>query len=430
MLDIGAPDLRLVVVNLYPFAQTIARPDHLLQDAIEQIDIGGPTLLRSAAKNFSSITVLCDPQHYKEFITSLPHGGPDLHTRQKLAAHAFSHVASYDAHIANYMLQQLPPTSELPPALHLSLTRDLPLRYGENPHQRAALYQLDLPHSSYLNGLQTLQGKPLSYNNILDLDAAVSLTRALPQASPACTIVKHTNPAGCALGLDAHDAYSRALATDPTSAFGGIVALNRAITAPLAADLATRFFEVIAAPDIAPEAQEILQQKKNLRVIKTPEMLSSPTLLIKHTSAGTLVQTSDDQPDDEATWQVVTKAQPSPEQLDTLRFLWRVCRHTLSNAIVIGHHDKTFGVGAGQMSRVDATQIAVEKARANALPPDACLASDAFFPFPDAPLLAIQAGVSAIIQPGGSIRDQEVIDACDHHHVAMIFTHTRHFRHG
>jgi phosphoribosylaminoimidazolecarboxamide formyltransferase/IMP cyclohydrolase len=425
MRDHFIPDLRVLVVNLYPFAQTIAQAGVTEAEAVEQIDIGGPAMIRAAAKNFHHVTVLTTPDDYPALVESLPAGGPSLAQRRQLAARAFAHTSTYDAAITAYLGAE--PHDALPETLVEPLVRVAPLRYGENPHQRAALYRA--PAAAALGGLVQLHGKELSYNNIVDLDAALELVAELGEAA-GCAIIKHTNPAGCAQGDTLEAAYEAALACDPTSAFGGVVALNQPISAALAARLSDHFYEIIAAPSFDADALALLQAKKNLRLMVVPPALTAPARQIRWTSMGALVQTADPKIGGQDGWRVVTKVAPDAAQQAALAFLWRVCKHVKSNAIVIGRERRTLGVGAGQMSRVDSVRIAVEKARAAGLEPGAALASDAFFPFPDGPQLAIDAGVRAIIQPGGSVRDQEVIDACDAHGVAMIFTGERHFRHG
>jgi phosphoribosylaminoimidazolecarboxamide formyltransferase/IMP cyclohydrolase len=426
MRDHFIADIRVLVVNLYPFAQTVAAgaDEH---EVIEQIDIGGPAMLRAASKNYHHVSALCDPADYGAFITSLTQGGPDLMQRRSLAARAFAHIAAYDAAIASYLtsIQQ----EYFPPVITTTIIKQQTLRYGENPHQQAALYKgYGEPD---LGGMTQIQGKELSYNNIIDLDAAVQLVHEVSKPGlAACAIIKHTNPAGCARQADALAAYEAALACDPTSAYGGIVAFDRAVDEALAKRISEHFYEIIAAPSFSEAALAVLTAKKSLRLITLPAQLALPPRTSRQTVCGELVQTPDPVIADEQGWRVVTKAQPTAAQREALGFLWRVCKHVKSNAIVIGDTGRTLGVGAGQMSRVDAVRLAVEEARANGLAPGACLASDAFFPFVDGPKLAMEAGVGAIIQPGGSVRDQEIIDACDTAGVAMIFTDTRHFRHG
>lgn len=418
------PDIRVVAVNLYPFRETIAKEGATFQDAIENIDIGGPTLLRASAKNHESITVVVDSADYDRVADAVAADEVDAALRRELALKAFSHTSAYDSAIVAYLQEQIEGAESLPTRMGLELTKNQDLRYGENPHQQAALYtregELDF------GGIDKLHGKALSYNNIVDLDAALELVREFDE--PGCAIIKHTNPAGCALGDDLEDAYDRALACDSMSAFGGIVALNRRVDASLAEKLDDHFFEIVAAPAYDEDALEVLTRKKNLRILVVPEDLSGPAHAVRATALGYLVQETDPRIErDFAEMEVPTQRKPTDEELAAMGFMWKVCKHVKSNAIVIGMGTRTVGVGAGQMSRVDAVELAVKKAR-EALD-GAVLASDAFFPFRDGVDAAAAAGVRAIIQPGGSRRDQEVIDACDEHGIAMIFTGNRHFRH-
>lgn len=414
----------VVVVNLYPFRETIARPDVTLDAAVEQIDIGGPAMVRAAAKNFASVTIVTSPADYAAVAEAIEAGGPSLELRQRLAIDAYRHTAAYDAAIATW-LGAHGKNEDLAPWRATVLRRDEVLRYGENPHQSAALYQAE--GAPALNGARVLQGKALSYNNIVDVDAAVGLV--LEFTAPTAVVVKHTNP--CGTGTSAAgivEAWKLALAADPVSAFGGIVALNRPVDAALATELSGIFLEVIAAPTFTPEAIEILAKKTALRLLETENLAPAPTVIERQTLFGTLAQTADlplDQLSED--FRVVTTAQPTVEQAAALHFLWRICKHVKSNAIIIGDNNRTFGVGAGQMSRIDSVRIAAEKA--GELAHGACLASDAFFPFRDGLDAAAAAGVKAIIQPGGSKRDDEVIAAANEHGIAMVFTNARHFRH-
>lgn len=413
----------VVAVNLYPFQDTIARPGVTEAEAVEQIDIGGPTMVRAAAKNFRDVVVVVSPDDYGHVAEALAAGDVAEAFRRELALRAFRHTATYDAAIATWLAEQSG-EGALPTERHAPLVKVSDLRYGENPHQSAALYRAagDAP----LAGARVLQGKALSYNNIIDLDGAVDAVLEFDE--PACVIVKHTNPCGTGRdGASLHVAYERALSGDPVSAFGGIVALNRPVDAELAQTLAGRFYEIVAAPAFDDEALGIFAAKKNLRVIVLPEDLGA-SVRPRHTLFGTLVQESDARIDalDEA-WTVVTERAPSADEETALRFLWRVCKHVKSNAIVVGDHERTYGVGAGQMSRVDAVRIAVEKST-GALA-GAALASDAFFPFRDGVDVAAAAGIRAVVQPGGSKRDEEVIAACNEHGIAMVVTGNRHFKH-
>lgn len=431
MAEHGIPDISLVVVNLYPFEQTIAADGVTLTEAVEQIDIGGPAMIRAAAKNFASVAVVVDPSAYDAVTDELARYGEVRATRRaELALEAFAHTASYDAAIVEYLAAQASANAKaqgepsLPASTHGPLTRTMTLRYGENPHQQAALYH---EHGARaLGGIEQLHGKALSYNNIVDLDAALELVREFDE--PACAIIKHTNPAGCARADTLRHAYSRALACDSLSAFGGIVSLNRVVDAELAQLLHAHFFEIIAAPQFDADALEILTAKKNLRLMRLPDVLTSPAVSTRQTLLGTLCQQIDPRVDvDFERWSVPTERAPTAQERRDLAFAWCVCKHVKSNAIVLARDGATLGVGAGQMSRVDSVRIAVEKAASDAA--GAVLASDAFFPFRDGPDVAAAAGITALIQPGGSRRDQEVIDACNEHGVAMVFTGTRHFRH-
>ncbi|MCS6816804.1 MAG: bifunctional phosphoribosylaminoimidazolecarboxamide formyltransferase/IMP cyclohydrolase [Blastocatellia bacterium] len=437
----GLPLIDLVVVNLYPFAQTVARNEVTLTEALEEIDIGGPTLIRAAAKNFHDVAVLVDPADYAPFLEELhAQGSVSLATRLRLAQKAFAHVAEYDAAIADFFANRLSagedgvriePETETPLRLAVTLYRQQGLRYGENPHQKAALYRLPEDEPGVATARQ-LQGKDLSFNNYLDLDAAWALVTEFSE--PACAIIKHTNPCGVATGETPAAAYRKALATDPVSAFGGIVGFNRPVTVEAAQALVELFLEAVIAPGYEPEALAILAQKKNLRVMlmelplhgASPERRWSPYDL-KRISGGLLLQTRDRLSWDPSTLRVVTRREPTTEEMEALRFAWIVCKHVKSNAIVLARPDQLIGVGAGQMSRVDSVKLAAMKA---ILPTEgSVLASDAFFPFRDGIDEAARHGVRAIIQPGGSIRDSEVIRAADEHGLAMVFTGIRHFKH-
>ncbi|GBC82605.1 Bifunctional purine biosynthesis protein PurH [bacterium HR10] len=435
----GLPLIDLVVVNLYPFVQTAARSEVTLTDAIENIDIGGPTLIRAAAKNFRDVAVIVDPSDYEPFLEELrAHGGVSLATRLRLAQKAFAHVAEYDAAIADFFANRLRLTDEevrvesepeLPTCLTLRLQQQEPLRYGENPHQKAALYRIPQDEPGVAAARQ-LQGKELSFNNYLDLDAAWALVTEFSE--PACVIIKHTNPCGAATGETPAAAYRKALATDPVSAFGGIVGFNRPVDEETAHALAELFLEAIIAPGYEPEALTVLSRKKNLRVMLMERASADGNgrwsgYDLKRIRGGILLQTRDRIGWESTTLRVVTRREPTNEELKALRFAWVVCKHVKSNAIVLARPGQLVGVGAGQMSRVDAVKLAAMKA---ILPIEgAVLASDAFFPFRDGVDEAARHGVRAIIQPGGSIRDAEVIAAADEHGLAMVFTGVRHFKH-
>jgi phosphoribosylaminoimidazolecarboxamide formyltransferase/IMP cyclohydrolase len=416
----------LVAVNLYPFRETAARPDTSFEQAIEQIDIGGPSMLRSAAKNHEDVIVVVDPDDYPAVIAALTPGGltpgasPGF--RRDLATKVFAHTAGYDAAIHDYLARG---TDELPPTLSLLLARQQGLRYGENPHQRAALYACDEPG---IRDLRQLHGKELSFNNLLDLDAAV-MAVALWTDRPACAIIKHTTPCGIALGRNANDAYERALATDRTSAFGSVIAFNVDVDREAAVAMRDLFVEVVVAPRFDDAALATLREKKNLRVVTLPFPPLATGWDFKRLRGGFLVQDRF-RPAGEAGWKVVTRRAPDEAQWRDLRFAWAAVGAVKSNAILLARAEAAIGIGGGQMSRVDASFLAVHKARQQGHDPaGAVLASDAFFPFPDGVEEAARAGVRAIIQPGGSVKDPEVIAAADQHDMAMVLTGTRQFRH-
>ncbi|HLT90257.1 MAG TPA: bifunctional phosphoribosylaminoimidazolecarboxamide formyltransferase/IMP cyclohydrolase [Woeseiaceae bacterium] len=426
----GIEPIDLLVVNLYPFEETVARKDASFADAIENIDIGGPAMIRAAAKNHASVAVVVDPADYDDVLARLEAGGLDDEYRRRLAARAFAHTAAYDTAITRY-LSAAAGEDVLGERFLWSGTRISSLRYGENPHQRAAFYRDAHPAAGSLAAARQLQGKDLSYNNIADADAALECVRQFQE--PACVIVKHANPCGVALRDTLLAAYERAFATDPTSAFGGIIAFNRPLDAATArAVLERQFVEVIVAPEIEAEAREALQAKPNVRVLETgtPDDSPAPALELKKVSGGLLVQDADAGTISEQDLRVVTRVAPSPEQVRDLMFAWRVAKHVKSNAIVFCRETATIGVGAGQMSRVYSTRIAAIKAADEGLAvAGSVMASDAFFPFRDGIDAAAEHGIAAVIQPGGSVRDEEVIAAADEHGIAMVFTGMRHFRH-
>lgn len=422
----------LVAVNLYPFAETVAQPGTTLAEAIEQIDIGGVALLRAAAKNFAYVAVVSDPADYATVLAELREQGDlPLIMRQRLALKAFRHTASYDAAISNYLASCFE-VATFPATLHLSLTKLADLRYGENPHQQAALYSLGVPpflspnsgRASPLGG-NLLQGKALSYNNILDLDAAWRVVSDF--TAPTLAIIKHGNPCGVASDSNLAEAFRAALASDPVSAFGGIIAVNRPFDGELALALGDLFVEAIAAPTFTAAAREVLAQRPNCRLLEMSEQGSWEAWEMRSVRGGLLVQEEDAAVEHEVNWRVVTEREPTAEEWDALRFAWKVVKHVKSNAIVLARGSATVGVGAGQMSRVDAVRLAVAKAGERAH--GAVLASDAFFPFPDGVEEAARAGVTAIVQPGGSVGDAGVIEAANAHGLAMLFTGVRHFRH-
>jgi phosphoribosylaminoimidazolecarboxamide formyltransferase/IMP cyclohydrolase len=409
----------LVVVNLYPFEQTIAKPGVTLAEAVEQIDIGGPAMLRASSKNFAHLAVLCDPAQYDEYLQELRqnNGVASLEFRQKAALKGFSHTASYDRAIASYLAEAQQYT--------LSGTQLQSLRYGENPHQPAAWYQTGTTPTGWTTATK-LQGKELSYNNLVDLEAARRIIAEFTD-TPAATIIKHTNPCGTALGNTISEAYQKAFNADSTSAFGGIVALNRPIDAATASELIKTFLECVVAPSCDAEAQEILGKKSNVRVLTLPDLSSGPKDTVKAIAGGFLVQASDDVIADTSQWQIVTERQPTESELAELLFAWKVCKHVKSNAIVVTSDRTTLGVGAGQMNRVGSVKIALEQAGEKAK--GAILASDGFFPFDDSVRTAAAAGITAIVQPGGSLRDKDSIKAANELGLLMVLTGVRHFLH-
>jgi phosphoribosylaminoimidazolecarboxamide formyltransferase / IMP cyclohydrolase len=439
LLEHGITRIDLVAANLYPFRETVARPDTTLAQALEQIDIGGPSLLRSAAKNHGAVIVVVDPDDYPGVVAALKGGGGaggtgDLPAdeRRRLAAKVFAHTAAYDAAILGYLTRS---DEALPAALPIVLERRQGLRYGENPHQRAALYATDEPDG--IRALRQLHGKELSFNNLLDVDAAVA-TLAPWRDRAACAIIKHTTPCGIALGRTPAEAYARALATDETSAFGSVIAFSTGADRAAAEAMRELFVEVVIAPRFADDALAVFREKKNIRVVELPPPPpppprgDRPSLDFKRIRGGFLVQERF-QPGvalDDKGWKVVTRRPPTADEWRDLRFAWAAVGSVKSNGILLARDEATIGIGAGQMSRVDSAFLAVYKARRQGHDPrGAVLASDAFFPFRDGVDEAAEAGLSAIIQPGGSVRDEEVIRAADEHGVAMVLTGVRQFRH-
>ncbi len=426
------PTIDMVVVNLYPFAQAVAKPGCTLAEAIENIDIGGPSLLRAAAKNYADVAAVADPSDYAAVLSELESsdGALSLHTRYNLARKAFSHTAAYDSAVSNYLtaVDLEGGVAQFPQRLNLNFAKVQDLRYGENPHQRAAFYRdLRRIHGALSNCVQR-QGKELSYNNIADADAAWECVKTFDQA--ACVIVKHANPCGAAISTDLLDAYRRAFSTDPTSAFGGILAFNRELDAPTAAALIEQFAEVVVAPAVSDEAASVLATKTSLRVLTVPAEADGSDLDYKRVGGGLLVQTPDILNITASDLKTVTSLQPTDRQLQDLLFAWRVAKFVKSNAIVFCLDGMTVGVGAGQMSRVDSARIASIKAQNAGLTlAGSAVASDAFFPFRDGLDVVVKAGARAVIQPGGSVRDDEVIAAANEHGIAMVFTGVRHFRH-
>jgi phosphoribosylaminoimidazolecarboxamide formyltransferase/IMP cyclohydrolase len=432
----------MMVVNLYPFIKTVARGNTTLDEALEQIDIGGVALLRAAAKNFEHVIVLVRPQDYEMVMLEWREKGEvSFDTRRRLAAIAFQHTASYDSAIADYLRAQSAEPQYFPEDLTLSLRRIQKLRYGENPHQQAAFYSWHEPSSETnrpsLARAEVLHGKELSYNNLLDLDAALASVQSF--SAPTLAIIKHTNPCGLACDDNLVDAYNKAHAGDPISAFGGIIGCNRPIDADTAREINHLFYEAVIAPEFTPEALEILRQKKNIRLLATHSPVESgglngthsahsgKQLEVRSISGGLLLQTSDTWGEQETTYRVVTEREPTLEEVTDLMFAWKVVKHVKSNAIVLARKLAVLGVGAGQMNRVASVQLALEKAGERAR--GSVMASDAYFPFADSVEAAAKSGITAVIQPGGSVRDEETIRAANHYAIAMIFTDQRHFRH-
>jgi phosphoribosylaminoimidazolecarboxamide formyltransferase / IMP cyclohydrolase len=434
MRDHDIEPIDLLAVNLYPFAATVARADCSYDDAVENIDIGGPAMVRAAAKNHASVTVVVDPGDYRHLLDELAanQGSTNVAMRQRLSAKAFAHTAQYDAMVSAYFTGAIggeAPT--FPDDLNLSFRKHLALRYGENPHQQAAFYRDPRAIGASVATASQIQGKELSFNNIADSDTALECVRQFD--NPACVIVKHANPCGVALGATIADAYADAYRTDPTSAFGGIIAFNRELDAATTrAILERQFVEVILAPAIAKEARALLAAKDNVRVLEVGDLVKPIAQLLEYKSVagGLLVQTRDDGVVQAHELRVVTQRRPDPAELDDLLFAWRVAKYVKSNAIVCVKGLTTLGVGAGQMSRVVSSQIAAMKAKDAGLSlQSASIASDAFFPFRDGLDVVAEFGIKSVIQPGGSMRDAEVIAAADEHGIAMVFTGMRHFRH-
>jgi phosphoribosylaminoimidazolecarboxamide formyltransferase/IMP cyclohydrolase len=423
----------LLVVNLYPFAETVARPGCGYPEAIENIDIGGPAMLRAAAKNHEAVAVVVDPADYRAVLEELEaHEGTTLATRSRLAAKAFAHTARYDTMVASYLgaIHNVP-ADRFPGTLPLVFDKAQDLRYGENPHQQAAFYRDPVPRGASICTAKMLQGKDLSFNNIADADTAIECVRQFEET--ACVIVKHANPCGVSVAAAPLEAYDRAYRTDPTSAFGGIIAFNRELDATTASAIIDRqFVEVLAAPSVSAEAARVLAARPNVRVLELGDLGRTPSgeLEYRSVTGGLLVQTRDTGRVAESDLKVVTRRKPTRAELVDLQFAWRVCKFVKSNAIIFARHRMTIGVGAGQMSRVYSTRIAAMKAADEQLEVSgSVMASDAFFPFRDGLDVAAEYGITAVIQPGGSKKDSEVIAAADEHGIAMVFTGMRHFRH-
>ncbi|CAN5271596.1 bifunctional phosphoribosylaminoimidazolecarboxamide formyltransferase/IMP cyclohydrolase [soil metagenome] len=427
----GIPAFDLVVVNLYPFRETVAKPGATLQQAVEQIDIGGPALLRAAAKNHAFVTVLVDPGDYATLLDTLAaQGGIPADLRMTLATRAFRHTAAYDGAIAGWLGARTDQAAALDSSLFLCLEKKRDLRYGENPHQRAALYVDAAAGGACVATAIQRQGKELSFNNIADADTALECVKQFDD--PACVVVKHANPCGAAIAETLSVAYERAHATDPTSAFGGIIAFNRCVDPATARLVVERqFVEVIVAPDIEPDALRAFAGRKNIRIMTTGELTAAPPQLdYSSVTGGLLVQDHDAGCVTANELDIVTRRPPSDAEIDDLLFAWQIARFVKSNAIVYSRQRATVGIGAGQPSRIDSARIAAFKARDAGLSTRcAVMASDAFFPFRDGIDAAAEHGIAAVIQPGGSVRDREVIDAADEHGMAMALTRMRHFRH-
>jgi len=422
MKEHGIEPIEIVCVNLYPFVETISKPDVTYEEAIENIDIGGPTMLRAAAKNHQYVTVIVDNSDYETVLEELKaNGATTFETRKKLAAKVFRHTASYDAYISNYLTEE-----QFPENLTLTYELKQTLRYGENPHQKAAFYKKRLGSDFSLAYATQLHGKELSYNNIQDGNAALQIVKEFKE--PAAVAVKHMNPCGVGIGKTIEEAFDRAYEADPVSIFGGIIALNREVDAATAEKLSKIFLEIIIAPSFTEEALEILTKKKNIRLltIDFSQQKKDPFKVVS-VEGGLLVQEEDTYGFEDADIKVVTDREPTEEEWEALKLGWAVVKHVKSNAIVVNNKEMTLGIGAGQMNRVGSAKIAIEQAGEKAK--GAVMASDAFFPMPDTVEEAIKAGITAIIQPGGSIRDQDSIDAANKAGIAMVFTGVRHFKH-
>lgn len=428
MKDLGLDYIDLVVVNLYPFAETIAKPDVTYEDAIENIDIGGPTMLRSAAKNHAFVTVVVDADDYRSVLDQIrKDGDTELDTRKQLAAKVFRHTAAYDAIISDYLSNVN--GEPLPERYTVTYEKIQDLRYGENPHQQAAFYRKPLAASGTLTTAKQLHGKELSYNNINDANAALQIVKEFSE--PAVVAVKHMNPCGVGIGGSIYEAYHKAYTADPTSIFGGIVAANRIVDGDTAEKLSEIFLEIVLAPGFTQEALDILTKKKNIRLLDMGEHVPSEPgesqFVVTSIDGGMVIQQSDVHAIDPAELTIATDRAPSEEELKQLLFSWKVVKHVKSNAIVLAADNMTVGVGAGQMNRVGAAKIAIEQAGDKAR--GAVLASDAFFPMGDTLEMAAKAGITAVIQPGGSIKDEESIKVANEYGIAMVFTGVRHFKH-
>lgn len=427
--ELGIDTIDLVAINLYPFRQTIMKDGVKMAEAIENIDIGGPTMIRAAAKNYQDVAVIVDPEDYKTVIDEIKQNKEvSKETKLYLAYKVFEHTSSYDTLIAGYLRKQIGKET-FPETLTLTYKKLQNMRYGENPHQQAVFYEEISKYSGGLPNAKQLHGKELSFNNINDTNGAIELVKEFDQ--PAVVAVKHTNPCGVGIGEDIYTAYMRAYESDPTSIFGGIVAANRQVDARTAEEMSKIFLEVIIAPSFSDDALAILTKKKNIRLLELPDISKKPdpaeTFDMKKVLGGLLVQQIDSELFNEADLKFVTERRPTPKEMEDLRFAWKVVKHTKSNAIVLAKDNMTLGVGPGQTNRIVAAKIAIEYAGDRAK--GSVMASDAFFPFPDCVEAAAKAGVTAIIQPGGSIKDQLSIDACNRYGIAMVFCGMRHFKH-
>lgn len=425
LADLKIEPFTLVVVNLYPFTQTVASGASV-EECVEQIDIGGPAMIRASAKNYANVAVVVSPRRYQDVLDAVRSGGFDLAQRQELAAEAFAHTATYDIAVGRWMMRQADPES-FPRWTAQAWNRGEVLRYGENPHQSAALY-LAAQHEPGIATSEQLHGKPLSYNNVVDADAA--RRAAFDFVEPTVAIIKHANPCGIAMGIDIADAYRKAHATDPVSAFGGVIAANRPVSRAMAEAIGEVFTEVIVAPEFDADALDLLMQRKNLRILRVPGPHPGRHVEVRTVSGGMLAQTLDgiDAPgDDPRAWTLVSGRPADPAVLADLEFAWRACRSVKSNAILLARDRAAVGVGMGQVNRVDAARLSVERAGGRAA--GSVAASDAFFPFADGLEVLLDAGIAAVVQPGGSVRDAEVIAAAETRGVTMYLTGTRHFFH-
>ncbi len=427
--EIGGGEVDIVANNLYPFKATILKEGVTLAQAIENIDIGGPSMLRAAAKNWQDVAVLVDPADYPKLLDSLKSGGVSREFKFELARKVFRHTAAYDAMITRFLDSLEPVPEAMPASLTLTYEKAQDMRYGENPHQKAAFYREIIPYGNTVADAEQLHGKELSYNNINDLNGALDVLKEFAVEKPCAVAVKHANPCGVGLGGSILEAYANAYDSDPKSIFGGIVALNRPVDAETAAKMAEIFLEIIAAPEFSEEALKILTAKKNIRLLKLPGLArpnSTDMLDMKKVAGGMLVQNIDSLLYG-GILRVVTKKEPTESELEQLKFAWRVVKHVKSNAIVLAKEGRTVGVGPGQTNRVTALELAIKYAGENAR--GSVMASDAFFPFEDCVKAAAAAGITAIIQPGGSVRDEDSVKACDEAGIAMVFTDMRHFKH-